>query len=44
MLERDRKRMGFTLGQLAWRLGISPRGYREIVNWTSGRRSTPTTG
>lgn len=30
MLERDRERCGFTVGQVAWRLGVSVREYREI--------------
>jgi transcriptional regulator with XRE-family HTH domain len=30
MLERDRKRSGFSVGQLAWRLGVSPSDYREL--------------
>ncbi len=34
MLERDRIRRGFTVGQVAWRLGISQREYRELVAGT----------
>jgi transcriptional regulator with XRE-family HTH domain len=30
MLERDRRRRGFTVGQVAWRLGVSPQEYREL--------------
>ncbi len=30
MLEQDRKRRGFTVGQVAWRLGISAGEYREL--------------
>ena len=30
MLERDRQRAGFTIGQVAWRLGVNPREYREL--------------
>jgi hypothetical protein len=30
MLERDRVRRGSTVGQVAWRLRISPREYREL--------------
>jgi len=30
MLERDRRRSGFSVGQAAWRLGVSPREYREL--------------
>jgi transcriptional regulator with XRE-family HTH domain len=29
-LARDRRRMGFTVSQVAWRLGIGPGTYREI--------------
>jgi hypothetical protein len=31
MLERDRLRRGFTEGQVAWRVGVSAREYRELV-------------
>jgi hypothetical protein len=30
MLEHDRKRAGSSIGQAAWRLGVSIREYREI--------------
>ena len=30
MLALDRKRSGFTIGQAAWCLGVSPREYREL--------------
>ncbi len=30
MLKRDRRRRGFTVGQVAWRLGVSVREYREL--------------
>jgi hypothetical protein len=30
MLEQDRRRRGFTVGQVAWRLGVSPQEYREL--------------
>ncbi len=30
MLAEDRRRRGFTVGQVAWRLGVSPQGYREL--------------
>jgi DNA-binding XRE family transcriptional regulator len=30
MLEQDRKRAGWSVGQAAWRLGVSVREYREI--------------
>jgi DNA-binding XRE family transcriptional regulator len=30
MLEDDRKRAGWSVGQAAWRLGVSPRAYREL--------------
>jgi DNA-binding XRE family transcriptional regulator len=32
MLQHDRKRSGFTVGQVAWRLGVSPQEYRELVD------------
>jgi transcriptional regulator with XRE-family HTH domain len=35
MLERDRRRRGFTVGQVAWRLGVSPQEYRELEAGTS---------
>jgi hypothetical protein len=31
MLERDRVRRGFSVGQVAYRLGVSIRRYRELV-------------
>jgi transcriptional regulator with XRE-family HTH domain len=30
MLRRDRERRGFSVGQVAWRLGVSLRTYREL--------------
>lgn len=30
MLEEDRRRAGWSIGQAAWRLGISVREYREL--------------
>jgi DNA-binding XRE family transcriptional regulator len=30
MLEDDRRRAGWSVGQAAWRLGVSIRTYREI--------------
>jgi hypothetical protein len=30
MLEEDRKRAGWSVGQSAWRLGVSVREYREL--------------
>jgi DNA-binding XRE family transcriptional regulator len=30
MLKQDRIRSGLTVDQLAWRLGVSPRKYREL--------------
>ena len=30
MLERDRKRLGLSVGHVAWRLGVSPREYQEL--------------
>jgi transcriptional regulator with XRE-family HTH domain len=30
MLAEDRRRRGFTVGQVAWRLGVSPQEYREL--------------
>jgi DNA-binding XRE family transcriptional regulator len=35
MLAEDRRRRGFTVGQVAWRLGVSPREYRELEAGTS---------
>jgi len=39
LVERDRIRMGFTVGQIAWRLGITPAEYQRIV---AGERSCGT--
>jgi transcriptional regulator with XRE-family HTH domain len=30
MLEQDRRRRGFTVGQVAWRLGVKPQEYRQL--------------
>jgi hypothetical protein len=30
MLEQDRRRAGWSVGQVAWRLGVSVGEYREI--------------
>jgi DNA-binding XRE family transcriptional regulator len=30
MLAEDRKRSGWSMGQVAWRLGVSIREYREL--------------
>ena len=30
MLEEDRRRAGWSVGQAAWRLGVSIREYREL--------------
>jgi hypothetical protein len=30
MLEEDRKRAGWSVGQAAWRLGVSIREYRKL--------------
>ena len=30
MMIRDRARLGFTIGQAAWSIGVSPREYREL--------------
>jgi predicted transcriptional regulator len=38
MLEDDRKRAGWSVGQAAWRLGVSVREYRELeagTRWPS---------
>lgn len=35
MLEQDRRRRGFTVGQVAWRIGVSPQKYRELEAGTS---------
>ncbi len=37
MLENDRKRAGWSVGQAAWRLGMSVREYRELE---AGERSS----
>jgi hypothetical protein len=47
MLEEDRRRAGWSVGQAAWRLGISVREDREIVparRWHIGRRGTGSAG
>ena len=36
MLEHDRRQAGWSVGQAAWRLGVSPREYPELE---AGRRS-----
>jgi predicted transcriptional regulator len=36
MIEEDRRRGGWSIGQVAWRLGISVREYRELE---AGKRS-----
>ena len=36
MLEQDRKRAGWSVGQAAWRLGLTIREYQELV---AGERS-----
>ena len=36
MLEDDRRRAGWSVGEAAWRLGVSVREYRELV---AGERS-----
>jgi DNA-binding XRE family transcriptional regulator len=35
MLERDRKRNGYRVCWVAWRLGVSPQEYRELETGTS---------
>jgi predicted transcriptional regulator len=30
MLRRDRERMGYSVGQTAWRFGVSLKEYREL--------------
>jgi Helix-turn-helix domain len=30
-LEADRQRLGFTGGRVAWRLGITPQEYRDLI-------------
>jgi hypothetical protein len=37
MLEHDRKQVGWSVGQAAWRLGVSIREYRELEAGTGGR-------
>ena len=49
MLEDDRRRAGWSVGQAAWRLGVSVREYREIEAgvgevWTKGGEFTPSHG
>ena len=34
MLEDDRRRAGWSMGQVAWRLGVSVREYRELESGT----------
>lgn len=34
MLEHDRKRAGWSMGQVAWRLGVSVTDYRELETGT----------
>ncbi len=39
MLEEDRRRAGWSMGHVAWRVGISVREYREIEagdRWPNG--------
>jgi predicted transcriptional regulator len=39
MLEHDRKQAGWSVGQAAWRLGVSVREYRELEageRWPDG--------
>ena len=31
-LEADRKRTGFTVGQVAYRVGVSPAEYRRVID------------
>ena len=33
MLEQDQKQAGWSVGQAAWRLGVSIREYRELEAW-----------
>ncbi len=40
MMTRDRARLGFTVGQAAWRLGIKPQEYRELEAGTRWPSST----
>jgi hypothetical protein len=30
LLQKDRERQGFTIDQVAWRLGVKPQEYREL--------------
>ncbi len=39
-LARDRARLGFTVGQVAWHLGISPKEHRELEAGTRWPNST----
>ena len=41
LLERDRIRFGFTVGQAAYRLGLTPAQYRAVLQDRSEVRSTP---
>jgi helix-turn-helix protein len=34
MLEEDRRRAGWSMGQVAWRRGVGVRGYRELETGT----------
>ena len=46
MLEGDRRRAGWSVGQAAWRLGVSVREYREIEageRWPSWDVRSPST-
>jgi plasmid maintenance system antidote protein VapI len=36
VLERGRERLGFTVGQVAYRVGVTPAEYRDLL---AGRRS-----
>jgi transcriptional regulator with XRE-family HTH domain len=36
LLQKDRERRGFSIGQVAWRLGVKPQEYRELE---AGKRS-----
>jgi hypothetical protein len=44
MLEEDRLRAGWSVGQAAWRLGITVREYREMRLASAGRTGTRFTG
>ena len=35
MLAEDRQQAGFTVGQVAWRIGVSPAVYRELEAGTA---------